>query len=116
LVEDGTDLFTVKELLGHADYKMTSRYSHIAANGLRAAVRRLDKAQIEKAKMATINAECVLGIIPERGIIYELASGVQQAGSKSPNETSKICIEESGFSCEGNRNHGACARQLAQLR
>ncbi|HDR14082.1 MAG TPA: hypothetical protein ENN79_01070 [Desulfobacteraceae bacterium] len=57
LVEDGTDLFTVKELLGHADYKMTSRYSHIAADGLRAAVRRLDKAPAEKAEMATINAE-----------------------------------------------------------
>ncbi|MFO8091104.1 MAG: hypothetical protein R6U13_14795 [Desulfatiglandaceae bacterium] len=52
-----TDLFTVKELLGHADYKMTSRYSHIAADGLRAAVRRLDKAPVEKAEVATINAE-----------------------------------------------------------
>jgi integrase len=57
LVEDGTDLFTVKELLGHADYKMTSRYSHIAADELRAAVRGLDKAPAEKAEVATMNAE-----------------------------------------------------------
>jgi integrase len=55
LVKDGTDLFTVKELLGHADYKMTSRYSHIAADGLRAAVRRLDKAPAEKAQVIKIN-------------------------------------------------------------
>jgi integrase len=43
LVEDGTDLFTVKELLGHADYAMAARYSHVGAENLRSAVNRLSK-------------------------------------------------------------------------
>jgi site-specific recombinase XerD len=42
LVEQGTDLFTVKELLGHPDYAMASRYSHVGAETLRKAVRKLD--------------------------------------------------------------------------
>jgi len=43
LVQDGTDLFTVKELLGHADYAMATRYSHMGAKNLRSAVNRLSK-------------------------------------------------------------------------
>jgi integrase len=43
LVQDGTDLFTVKELLGHADYAMAIRYSHMGAKNLRSAVNRLSK-------------------------------------------------------------------------
>ena len=46
LVEDGTDLYTVKELLGHRDFAMTARYSHLGAESLRQAVKRLDKASI----------------------------------------------------------------------
>ena len=42
LVENGTDLYAVKELLGHSDFKMTARYSHLGENTLQAAVRRLD--------------------------------------------------------------------------
>jgi len=41
-VENGTDLYTVKELLGHSDFKMTARYSHLGENTLQAAVKRLD--------------------------------------------------------------------------
>ncbi len=41
-VEAGTDLYAVKELLGHADLKMTARYSHLGENALQAAVKRLD--------------------------------------------------------------------------
>lgn len=41
-VENGTDLYAVKELLGHADFKMTARYSHLGENTLQAAVKRLD--------------------------------------------------------------------------
>ena len=37
LVERGTSLYAVKELMGHADFKMTQRYSHLAPDGLRAA-------------------------------------------------------------------------------
>jgi integrase len=38
LVMSGVDLFTVKELLGHADIKMTQRYAHLAPDKLAAAV------------------------------------------------------------------------------
>jgi site-specific recombinase XerD len=39
----GTDLYVVKELLGHRDFKMTSRYAHLGQNPLQAAVRRFEK-------------------------------------------------------------------------
>lgn len=35
LVQKGVDLYSVKELMGHADFKMTTRYSHLAPEGLR---------------------------------------------------------------------------------
>jgi site-specific recombinase XerD len=41
LVEAGTDLYCVKELMGHSDFKMTSRYSHLGQNTLQDAVNRL---------------------------------------------------------------------------
>jgi len=41
-VENGTDLYAVKELLGHSDFKMTARYSHLGENTLQVAVKRLD--------------------------------------------------------------------------
>ena len=43
-VEAGTDLYHVKELLGHSDFKMTQRYSHLGENTLQAATRRLESA------------------------------------------------------------------------
>ena len=43
LVDDGTDLYLVKELLGHSDLKITERYAHIGSNQLRQAVMRLQK-------------------------------------------------------------------------
>ena len=42
LVENGTDLYTVKELMGHADLAMTARYSHLGENTLQTAVKKLD--------------------------------------------------------------------------
>ncbi len=42
LVESGTDIYTVQELLGHSDLKLTARYAHIGENSLRSAVQRLE--------------------------------------------------------------------------
>jgi integrase len=42
LVMKGVDLVALKELLGHADIKMTLRYAHLAAGHLLDAVRKLD--------------------------------------------------------------------------
>lgn len=42
LVEGGVSLYEVKELMGHADFSMTQRYSHLSPEGLRKAVRLID--------------------------------------------------------------------------
>jgi len=43
LVENGTDLYTIKELMGHSTLVMTERYSHLGQNTLQNAVRSLDR-------------------------------------------------------------------------
>lgn len=43
LVQRGVDLYKVKELMGHADFKMTQRYSHLSPDGLRKAVQVLEE-------------------------------------------------------------------------
>ena len=55
LVEDGTDLFTIKELLGHADFAMAARYSHVGAESLRAAVRKLDRPPERKSEVVKLH-------------------------------------------------------------
>jgi integrase len=54
LVANGTDLYTVKELMGHSTLAMTERYSHVSNESLELAVRRMEKATKEKAKKADV--------------------------------------------------------------
>jgi integrase len=59
LVESGTDLYTVKELMGHKDLKMTQRYSHLAPDTLQAAIKNFDltlSKEPAKAKVTPITA------------------------------------------------------------
>lgn len=56
MVQQGTSLYTVKELLGHSDFKMTSRYSHLAPDNLQAAIRSFDQTlNGKKAKVTSIS-------------------------------------------------------------
>ena len=41
-VQNGTDLYTVKELLGHSTIQLTERYSHLRPDGLKKAARNFD--------------------------------------------------------------------------
>ena len=50
LVERGVDLYTVKELMGHSAINMTERYSHLAPDSLRRAVRELEASMEERGK------------------------------------------------------------------
>ena len=42
LVEGGVSLYEVKELMGHADFSMTQRYSHLSPDGLKAVIKVLE--------------------------------------------------------------------------
>ncbi len=42
-VQNGTDLYTVKELLGHSTIQLTERYSHLKPDGLKKAARQFEK-------------------------------------------------------------------------
>lgn len=42
-IQNGTDLYTLKELLGHSTIQLTERYSHLRPDGLKKAVQSLDK-------------------------------------------------------------------------
>lgn len=54
MVENGENIYTVKELMGHSTLAMTTRYSHLGPNTMRDAVKRLDK-KISKKKNADKN-------------------------------------------------------------
>jgi integrase len=59
LVEAGTSLYAVKELMGHADFSMTQRYSHLSPDGLRAAIGVLEQhaKPMESAKVVHLRGE-----------------------------------------------------------
>ena len=42
LVSEGVSLYEVRELMGHSDFSMTQRYSHLSPEGLRKAIQILD--------------------------------------------------------------------------
>lgn len=46
LVQAGIDIYTVKELLGHKDLRMTVRYAHLSPEKLREAVKVLDVEEV----------------------------------------------------------------------
>jgi integrase len=50
LVEQGVDLYTVKELMGHGNLSMTERYSHLAPDTLRRAVKTLEAGMAKSAR------------------------------------------------------------------
>jgi len=50
LVEEGTDLYAVMKLMGHADFSMTQRYSHLSPEGLRAAIGVLEQHSLPQQK------------------------------------------------------------------
>ena len=57
LVEQGVDLYSVKELMGHGTLAMTERYSHLAPDTLRRAVKKLESSMDKsKGKIVQINA------------------------------------------------------------
>lgn len=58
LVEQGVDLYTVKELMGHSSLSMTERYAHLAPDTLRRAVMTLENGiaiAAKKKKSSIIN-------------------------------------------------------------
>jgi len=46
-VQNGTDLYTVKELLGHSTIQLTERYSHLRPDGLKKAAQMFDEKVIK---------------------------------------------------------------------
>jgi integrase len=58
LVEEGVDLYTVKELAGHKTLAMTARYSHLGDGILQRAVRKLQEG-MERAKIQSRSSEVI---------------------------------------------------------
>ena len=63
LVQNGEDLYTVKKLLGHSTITMTERYSHLGADTLRKAVKKLESSFKKTPKNNLVSLEtAALGI------------------------------------------------------
>jgi integrase len=57
LAMKGIDLFTVSQLLGHADIKMTQRYAHLAPNHKKIAVNMLNLTEPKKTEPIKVETE-----------------------------------------------------------
>jgi integrase len=51
-VQNGTDLYTVKELLGHSTIQLTERYSHLKPDGLKQTAKAFNKIIVKNKKKA----------------------------------------------------------------
>ena len=56
LVENGTDLYTVKDLMGHSTLAMTERYAHLGENTRQEAVKKLDRMMNKRKKKGSEKA------------------------------------------------------------
>ncbi|RLB90577.1 MAG: site-specific integrase, partial [Deltaproteobacteria bacterium] len=54
LVQSGTDLYTVKKLLGHSSILLTERYSHLQPDGLQQTISEFDKKMNTKCRIVNI--------------------------------------------------------------
>jgi len=52
-VQNGTDLYTVKELLGHSTIQLTERYSHLRPDGLKTVAREFDD-KLKKSNIVSL--------------------------------------------------------------
>ena len=57
LVATGTNLYEVKELMGHSTLALTERYSHVRNENLEAAVKRMEKAEKKTNQSKVVNLE-----------------------------------------------------------
>jgi integrase len=56
-VQNGTDLYTVKELLGHSTIQLTERYSHLRPDGLKKAAQMFDEKIVKNNVVQLENTE-----------------------------------------------------------
>ena len=61
MVQNGVDLYTVKELLGHSTLAMTERYSHLSKDTLKNAVKKFEDSleNAKKEKVLSLKSEVV---------------------------------------------------------
>lgn len=71
-----TDIYLVKELLGHSDLKLTARYAHVGQNSLRAAVQRM----AAQPTAIPLNSSNFAANLSERSTVD---SGKTKAGGRS---------------------------------
>ena len=61
MVQNGIDLYTVKELMGHSTLAMTERYAHLAKENLKNAVKKFEDSMKTTTKEKEAQSEAVEG-------------------------------------------------------